>query len=183
MSKIKNLKKNKYNQQSKKAKKKKRINKSKNFPKPIKEYSYHTTNRKDDETLFKEQQKAEAIKRMKMLNLMPEVINDFKTKGKLYKSECGGILYWLDKDEQAIVKEFEDEYGGLVFHIIKDYTEFGKLLTLFYVCMYPEEWEYDKEDIKGNTAFCYVKNLDVDYNSEFGSIGFKSCIGGLVRTA
>lgn len=132
---------------------------------------------------LKELQKSEAVKRMQMMNLLPEVVSDFKNNQKLYKSEFNGFLYWLDKDEQNIVDNFEKEYGGTVFHIVKDYTEFGKLLTLFYVSQYPEEWERDVDCIEHNEAFCYVKNLDDDICSEFGYIGFKSVIGGIKRIA
>jgi len=131
---------------------------------------------------LRELQKNEALKRMQMMNLLPEVVNDFKNNQKLYKSEFNGILYWLDKEEQAIVEKFEKEYGGMVFHIIKDYTEFGKLLSLLYVSQTQEEWKRDRICIKNNEAFCYVKNLDVDWWSEFGYIGFKSSIGGIRRT-
>lgn len=132
---------------------------------------------------LRELQKEEALKRMQMMNLLPEVVDNFKKHQELYKSEFTGVLYWLNEEEKAIVEEFEKTYGGMVFHIIKNYTEFGKLLSLLYVSKYPEEWEDDIELIKENIVFCFVKNLDNDHWSEFGSIGFKSIIGGIMRTA
>ena len=56
---------------------------------------------------LREQQKAEAIKRMRMLSLHPNVINEFITDNTLHKSEDYGVVYWLDDKEKQIVKEFE----------------------------------------------------------------------------
>ena len=70
-------------------------------------------------------QKEEAIKRMKKLELHPNVINEFITEGKINKSEISGILYWLNDEEEKFVKEFEEKYNGVVYHIIKSYTNIG----------------------------------------------------------
>ncbi len=131
---------------------------------------------------LREQQKAEAFKRMQILELHPNAINDFLYCDLINKSELCGILFWLDEEEQEIVKSFEDEHEAIVYHIIKDHTEFGTLLTLFYVSKHICEWERDNSDLKNNIQLCYVKNLDEDMFSEFGYIGFKKMIGGLQRT-
>lgn len=128
-------------------------------------------------------QKEEAIKRMKKLELHPNVINEFITENKINKSEISGILYWLNDEEEKFVKEFEEKYNGVVYHIIKSYTNIGVLLTVFYVSQYTEEWSIDNNNIDENTQLCYVKNLSDDYCSEFGYINFRKQIGGLVRTA
>ena len=128
-------------------------------------------------------QKEEAIKRMKKLELHPNVINEFITENKINKSEISGILYWLNDEEEKFVKEFEEKYNGVVYHIIKSYTNIGVLLTVFYVSHYTEEWSIDNNNIDENTQLCYVKNLSDDYCSEFGCINFRKQIGGLVRTA
>ena len=129
-----------------------------------------------------EEQKQEAISRMKMLKLYEPVIEDFK-RGQLYKSEAYGVLYWLNEEEEKLVRDFEKEYNAVVYHIIKSNTEFGELLTYLFVSQHKEEWTGDREDIKENISFCYVKNLTTEYFSEFGSISFMPMIGGLVRTA
>lgn len=132
---------------------------------------------------LREQQKAEAIKRMRMLSLHPNVINEFITDNTLHKSEDYGVVYWLDDKEKQIVNEFEKKHNAVVYHIIKSYTEFGVLLNMFYVSQYIEEWEYDIGNIPENRQLCYVKNLDVESFSEFGYICLKKSIGGLIRTA
>lgn len=133
--------------------------------------------------MTKQEQKQEAIERMKMLKLYPNIIKEFEKENIVNLSENGGILYWLDSDQQAIVDSFETEHNALVYHVIHSHTEFGELYSLLYVSKYEDEWETDREDLKDGYAFVYVKNVDDDSCSEFGSICFKPQFGGLVRTA
>ena len=132
---------------------------------------------------FREEQKSEAVKRMKKLSLHPNVINEFITEDKINKSEISGILYWLNDEEEKFVKEFEKEHNSVVYHIIKSYTNFGTFLTVLYVSQYRDEWEEDFNLIDKNMQVCYVKNLSDDLCSEFGYIGFRKQIGGLVRVS
>ena len=129
-----------------------------------------------------ERKKLEALERMKMLNLFENAIRDFQQDNKVNMSECG-FLYWLDDEQTKMVSEFETEHDTLVYHAIHNYTEFGELLTFFYVSDHEDEWEYDRADLKDGYACAYVKNLDEDAFSEFGSVAFKEQFGGLVRTA
>lgn len=129
-----------------------------------------------------ERKKQEALDRMKMLNLFENAIKDFQQDNKVNMSECG-FLYWLDDEQTKLVSEFETEHDALVYHVIHNYTEFGELLTFFYVSDHEDEWEYDRADLKDGYACAYVKNLDEDAFSEFGSVAFKEQFGGLVRTA
>lgn len=133
--------------------------------------------------MIREKQKNEAIKRMKILKLYENVIKEFEEENKLNLSESIGVLYWLKEEEKELVEEFENENGGLVYHLIRSLTDFGELYSIFYVSKYEEEWDMDLEDLKNNIAFVYVKNLNDELSSEFGSIGFKKSIGGLVRIA
>ncbi len=128
-------------------------------------------------------QKQEAIERMKMLNLYPNIIKEFDKEGIVNLSENGGFLFWLDSDQQAIVTEFESEYNALVYHVIRSFTEFGEMYALLYVSKNEDEWEYDKDDLKAGYPLAYVKNVSDDFCSEFGSIGVRQQFGGLVRTA
>lgn len=131
---------------------------------------------------LKIEQKQEAIARMKKLDIYAPAITEFEKENLVNKSEHGGILYWLDENEQEMVKEFEEEYGAMVYHIIHNYTNFGELYSLLYVSKNKDEWDYDNDDLNHNICLAYVKNLDEDAFSEFGSIGIKSQFGGLVRT-
>lgn len=131
---------------------------------------------------LKIEQKQEAIARMKKLDIYTPAITDFEKENLINKSEHGGILYWLNENEKEMVKEFEEKYGAMVYHIIHNYTNFGELYALLFVSKYKDEWGYDNDDLNHNICLAYVKNLDEDAFSEFGSIGIKSQFGGLVRT-
>ena len=123
----------------------------------------------------------EALKRMKMLKLSNHCINAFK-KGKVWESEGFGALYEVNEKEQEIINDFEkDNPGYKVYHMIHNLFEFGECYSLLYVSNDKEEWEQDRNDIKENYVFAYVKNIDFDYCSEFGSIAIKPSFGGLVR--
>lgn len=131
---------------------------------------------------LKIKQKQEAIERMKMLKIYTQAIKEFEKENVINVSEHGGILFWLDDEQQETVKRFEEKYNAVVYHVIHNYTEFGELYSLLYVSQHEEEWDYDKDDIKHNIALCYVVNKDEESFSEFGSIGIKSQFGGVIRT-
>lgn len=131
----------------------------------------------------KQQQKNEAIERMKMLKLYPNIIKEFKKENIINMSENGGMLYWLKDDERQIVEDFETEYNTVVYHVIHNYTELGEMYALLYVSDDEEEWEYDRDDLLAGYPLAYVKNVTDNNCSEFGSIGVKMRFGGLIRTA
>lgn len=66
----------------------------------------------------KTQQKQEALKRMKLLKLYPNIVKEFEKDGIVNLSENGGFLYWLDSNQKAIVDRFETENNALVYHVI-----------------------------------------------------------------
>ena len=132
---------------------------------------------------MKAKQRTEALKRMELLKLHENVIDDFKEIALLNQSELGGILYWVEGEMEKNIREWEEKTGNLVYHVIHDYTEFGELLSLLYVSTYEDEWETDREDIQDGYALAYVMNLTDDWCSEYGSIGIRPQWGGVVRTA
>lgn len=131
----------------------------------------------------KMKQKQEAMERMKQLRLYPNIIKEFAKEDIVNLSEHGGMLYWLNADQKKIVREFEEKYNAVVYHVIHNNTEFGELYSLLYVSEYEKEWEDDKSDLTDGCPIAYVKNIDDDICSEFGSIGIRMQFGGLVRTA
>lgn len=130
---------------------------------------------------FKLKQKEEAIKRIKMLGLMKNPVQEFEKEGKVNVSHVLGLLYWLDDEEKEMVKNFERNYDALVYHVIKTNTTIGTMYSLFHVGKYTEDWEHDRESIKESYPFVYVVNKDVPEFSEYGCIGVRPCNGGLVR--
>lgn len=135
--------------------------------------------------------KEECLRRMKVLKLHDEgehtCVGDFRKNDKVWKSEFHGILYWLDEEEEKMVKDFESEHEGCkVYHCIKSHTEFGELLVMLYVNGKNEEYfnedkTYFDEDIKEGYCMSYVHNIDSEWCSEFGSVGIQSMFGGLKR--
>ena len=131
---------------------------------------------------LKIKQKQEAIERMKMLKIYSQAIKEFEKENVINVSEHGGILFWLDDEQQEMVKRFEEKYNAVVYHVIHNYTEYGELYSLLYVSQHENEWDYDKDDIKHNIALCYVVNKDEENFSEFGSIRIRPEVGAVIRT-
>lgn len=145
-------------------------------------------------TVTKEQQRQEAIVRLRILEekgLMPQVRKDFE-QGTLNYSErmtiprfgTNGILYWLNQNAEfeKVVRDFEERTDSVVYHATHEVFEgIGRILDLFYVSKYEEEWQ-NRADLEDGYSLVYAVNLDADWYSEFGVIGFSVCGGGLVRT-
>ena len=137
-------------------------------------------------------QKEEAVARLEILKskgLMGCVKRAFDTKKQtVYYSDYGGLFFFDDRGGAKqewidLVKKFEEDYGALVYHITHEYTSFGELLDLFFVSKYEEEWNYDRNDLYNGYSYAYVINLSEPLFSEFGTIGYKTFGGGLIRTA
>lgn len=131
----------------------------------------------------RENKKVEAIKRMRVLGLFRPCIKAFEKYDELQLTEPNGGLYEFSDDAElnAKIKEFEEEYNALVYHVIHTYTQFGELYNFLYVSDYEEEWEYDNEDVKAGYAVAYVWNKTDEWMSEIGGIAVRELFGGLVR--
>lgn len=133
------------------------------------------------EISVKTKQKTEAIKRMKTLNIIPDAIKQFENKNTVMVSE-NGFLYEINDEQKNIIKEFEDEYNALVYIVIQNCTEFGKLYTFLYVSEHTDEWDMDNSDLTSGYPLAYIYNSTCPDFSEFGSVGIKNQFGGLIRT-
>lgn len=130
---------------------------------------------------LRNKQVEEAVKRMKMLHILPRAIQEFKS-GVINRSEEIGLLYWLDDEEKEMVADFEKKNGGVVYHVIKTLSNIGLMYSLLYVSRHKDEWEMDRADIQEGRAFVYVVNKDMPDCSEFGTIGIRPLFGGVLRT-
>lgn len=131
-----------------------------------------------------EEQKAEAIKRLRILKIHPNVIKEFQHDKPLLNYSYRGILYWIDNEEwKEIISNFETKFNAVVYHAIFTPTGFGDLLTLLYVSSHEEEWSMDNEDLEQGFAYAYVANLTDDNCSEIGSVCIEPRFGGVIRTA
>ena len=131
------------------------------------------------EKASKEEMLQEGIKRMQLLKLHNNVINDLKNDGLLNKSEGRlGILYWLDEKEQAMVKEYENQRNILVYHVIKTYTlDMGVVYDLLFIIDEKGYWEEERERLKQG----YVLSHSISQFNESGDILVKNKNDGLVR--
>ena len=125
----------------------------------------------------KEQMKEEAVKRMRLLHLHSNAIHDFEKDGIVNYSQFG-VLFWLTEDQQKRVKEFEEQSGSLVYHVIENhYVELGRMLTFLFVSPYMDEWERDRAELEAGEPLAYVANLDDEVCSEYGCVGVEPCCG------
>lgn len=124
----------------------------------------------------------ECLERMRLLKLDNLCATMFE-QGKIYQSELCGALCELTNDELDIVKEFETQHPTCkVYHVIHNVFEFGNCYTLLYVDSEEEDyWQEEKDEIIDGYVFTYVKNVDCDWCSEFGSVYVESSCGGLIR--
>ena len=127
--------------------------------------------------------KNECVKRMKMLKLHPNVINEFINENKLNKSDGPlGTLYWLTEEEQERVKRIEEKYNVLVYHVIHTYSSnLGELYDLLFITNDKIEWKYDRQDLEKEIMFSRTEVVEDVINSEFGCIGIEIKNGGVVR--
>lgn len=123
----------------------------------------------------------EAVDRMKKFGLYSEVIEQFKN-GYINVSEPPfGACFWADDELLEEIRKLEEEYGILVYHVIRARTTMGILDSLLYVSDHKDEWEYDNADLADGYAMTYTINHDCPYFSEFGSIAIKTTVAGGLR--
>ena len=138
-----------------------------------------------EKLLTKEEQKDLAVKALATLGCYKPYLNAFKRKANpvvtMYEGFGG---YYLDGSNETElidkIKEVEETYGGTVYAVIHNMTEFGECYSLLYISKYYED--IDAMFGKG-WAYAYVWNKTYDDCSEFGSIGVRAALGGLLRTA
>lgn len=131
-----------------------------------------------------EEKRAEAIKRMKAFGFFSDTVKLFEKNGTPLSSEPPwGAFYALNDQQKAAVHEFEEEYGGLVYSVIRSFhQELGVIDNLLYVSDEKDEWPMDWDDIENMCPCVYSVNYNTPEFSEFGSIGVKMGAGaGLIR--
>lgn len=130
---------------------------------------------------LRKKQLQEALKRIEMLELHPNVAKELEKESKLNVSEHMGALFWLKEGEEKIIRKIEEKYGIFVYHCIRSYTQMGMMLSCLYVSSSEEEWGMERVDLEENCPIAYVHNAGVPEFSEFGSIGIKQQFGGVIR--
>lgn len=132
---------------------------------------------------MRDKQKAEAIARMRMLDIFPETIKQFDCDGKVSISESlARAFYWAEGWDLDRIEQFEEDHNALVYLVIRSYTTYGKMDSYLYVSQYEEEWTQDREDLKNRLPLVYTFNFADPQLSEIGYISIeKTVAGGLAR--
>lgn len=133
---------------------------------------------------LKVRQRAEAIKRMKLLRLPKEIIEAFRVNGSVHLcARPSGNFLALTEAEAKEVKAFEQSHGALVFFVTRAVTLFGTLDAYFFVGNDPSEWAYERGDYNEGYAYAYVFNRNNPDCSEFGDIFYSHTKShGIIRT-
>ena len=98
--------------------------------------------------------KEEIIKRMKILNLSNQIINNFKNNNELYIFNLGGNPEKISIAEKSIVEKIEKEYNNIkVYCLIK----YQNITYLLYIQENKKEWRKERQDLKnGYSEVIYV---------------------------
>lgn len=136
---------------------------------------------------LREKQKAEALKRLELLNINEGVIEVFKKHENVCVSlriegiNSIEIPFYLNEKMDNQIKEFEMKHHALVYHTELSNFEFGTCLTLLFVSSDEHQWEQDRIDLSNNEAYCFVINESCLDCSEFGYCGFEKIDGTIKR--
>ena len=130
-----------------------------------------------------EQQKNQAIKILKKLDIYEPYIKGFKEKDQVcFFERFGGYWVYQEPEIEAKMREIEKKYNCKVYAITHEFTEFGECYSFLLVDNYPEEWDYLIESYSNkHNVFAYVWNKDDDWCSELGTITVQSFGGGIKR--
>lgn len=140
-----------------------------------------------DGKFSKEEMKKKAVEYLTQIKCYKPYLQAFKNHDIITMYEGYGG-YYIDKDsEPELVKkiqEFEKDSGGLVYAVIHNIYSFGECYTMLYVSPNKEDEEYSVEPAgDGFYVFSYVWNKTNDDCSEFGTVGIKPALGGLIRVS
>ena len=133
--------------------------------------------------ITREQQKKEALERMRSMELAEEIIEAFDKDGTIYVStDPNGSYFPATNEVLRTVRYVEQQFDALVYLVVRWQSVFGTLDSHLFVGQYTEEWESDRCDIADGYALTYTKNWTYDDCSEMGSIAFEKHPGsGITR--
>lgn len=134
----------------------------------------------------KEQMKEEGIKRLKLLQMSPEVITLFVEKNKLYCSFRRGnsqaSLIRLDErpNWESMVYDLETKYNIKVYHTLFFVQSGCAIFDCLYISSDESTWESDCEDLKRGYINDYAFNFSMNL-AEFGSGKYELCNRALIK--
>lgn len=144
------------------------------------------------DTFDYQEQASMAVLKMEQLGICRECINEYMDNDKILMSVyankvLNAILQEPDEKLMKRVKDWEKRTGNIVYHLQKSNTEFGEMISYLFISHNSDDWEDDvvkTKDNKGDeyfNVFAYVENESHPEWSEYGSIGLKPSMGGIVR--
>ena len=131
---------------------------------------------------LKERQKAEALKRMRLIGLREDYIRDFEQNDRVHISTEDGSH--VDMDEQCLnrIRRLERVICATVYLVVRTYRGGGVMDALFYVDDFEKGWATDRAFLKAGYDISYVVNYRNPDNTEFMEILFhKTPSGDIIR--
>ena len=120
---------------------------------------------------------------MTSLSIDPKVIHEFEEHDTVFV--CSGIDGHFSPATPAqmqTVREFEQQWGNVVYLIVHSHAFFGRMDSLLFVDNYPDEWSDAREELEDGYVLTWTMNLDHPTCSDMGSIVVeRTPCGGLVR--
>ena len=127
-----------------------------------------------------DEQKQEALKRMKKLKISEDAIEAYEKQNKLMCSEKGNIID-VPEDILKKLRAWEKKYHNLVYHVIHAYIYGLETYECLSVSKYPEDWGYENMRLDENWPMSYSINLTIPDFSESGTILVENYKGVLMR--
>lgn len=123
----------------------------------------------------------EAVMRLDQMPILDEVKKAFANEKRVMVSEHVGLLYNITDDMKKAIQAFESKNGGIVYHVILNDSDYGRMWTFLYVSNHEEEWQFERELLKVGLPIAYVVNLDNESFSQLGTVEIKYSVGGIQR--
>ena len=123
----------------------------------------------------------EAVKRMEMLGLPKDTINEFKNSGRSRFGMENGRRFPLSDSEKEQIQKLEKNGKNLVYAVIRNDSRYGKMVNYIMVSRYKCDWELERRSIMDrNHVIAHVHNRDCPGWSETGIIEVKRLPEGML---
>lgn len=121
------------------------------------------------------EQKQEAIKRLKLLQVPDDIVQDFAEEDRIVICTAPlGVYRNIIAEEIRQINHFEINYNTYVYLGIQTILDEENVLNnWFFVSDYKKEWPQEAHDLSTNATYAYVYNMAVPEYSEIGLVGFK----------
>lgn len=138
------------------------------------------------EKLTEAERKELAVKYLEKIECYKPYLKAFRDKGIITMYEGFGGYYIEEHSEPKLlakIREAEETLGGTVYAVIHNKFEFGECYTMLWVSPYKEDARYAISDFGDHCygVFAWVWNKTYEPCSEFGTVGIKPALGGLLR--